>query len=144
MSRLCFKDLTIIELVETHFWPNFCPQICFFLRYTHVTPFFGLRRTQLNGIITSPYPEATLDTFGFPVGAHLAARRAVLWPRLPKRALFEAKKAVFWTEIIFLETSSNFFITIMMGHKNNNFFVLTVLQDGLLWNARAYFWPKKG
>ena len=130
--------------METHFWPLFCPKIGFFLRYTHITPFFGLRRAQLNGIITSPYPEATLDTFGFPVGAHLAARRAVLGPWLPKRALFEAKNAVFWTEIHFLETPSNFFVTIMTGHKNNNLFVLTVLQGGLLWGAMAYFWPKKG
>ena len=39
-------------------------------------PFFGLRWTRLNGMIPSPYHEATLDTFGFPVGAHLAACQA--------------------------------------------------------------------
>ena len=77
--------------METHFWPLFCPKIGFFLRYTHITPFFGLRRAQLNGIITSPYPEATLDTFGFPVGAHLAARQAVVWPQLPKITIFGPK-----------------------------------------------------
>ena len=63
------------------FTPNFGPKICFFfLRYAHVTHFFGLRQTRLNGFISSPYPEVTLDTFGFPVGARSAARRAVFWP----------------------------------------------------------------
>ena len=68
--------------------PIFCPKFCIFLRYTYETPFFWLGRTQLEGIMSPPYPEVTLDTFGFPVGARLAARRAVLWPRLPKMALF--------------------------------------------------------
>ena len=44
-------------------------------------PFFWLGRSRLNGMTTPPYPEVTLDTFGFPVGAHLATRRAVLWPQ---------------------------------------------------------------
>ena len=52
----------------------------FFLRYALKTHFFGFRQTRLNGIISSSYPEVTLDTFGFPVGACLAARRAVFWP----------------------------------------------------------------
>ena len=43
-------------------------------------PFFWVRRTRLNGIISPPYPEATLDNFGFPVGGHLAARRVVFRP----------------------------------------------------------------
>ena len=41
--------------------------------------FIGVR-TRLNGIISPPYPEATLDNFGFPVGGRLAARRAVFRP----------------------------------------------------------------
>ena len=68
---------------------------CFFLRYIHIPPLFGLRRTWLNGIITYPYPEVTLDTFGFPVGVHWAARRAVFWQRLPNMALFEPKMLFF-------------------------------------------------
>ena len=74
---------------------NFCLKIryyqafCFFLRYTYLTPIFGLRRARLNGIITSPCPEVSLDTFGFPVYARSAARRVVSWQRLPKMALFE-------------------------------------------------------
>merc|ERR1712198_525234 len=48
-----------------------------------------------NGIITSPHPEVTLDTLGFSVGGRLAARRAVLWPRLPKVAFLGVKNAVF-------------------------------------------------
>ena len=53
-------------------------------------PFFRLRRTRLNGIISPPYPELTLDT-GFPVGGRLAARRTVSWPRLPKVALRQTR-----------------------------------------------------
>ena len=73
----------------------------FFLRYALKTHFFGFRQTRLNGIISSSYPEVTLDTFGFPVGARLAARRAVLWPQLPKVALLGPKNAVFWPETSF-------------------------------------------
>ena len=43
-------------------------------------PFFWLGQAQLNGIISPPYPEVTLDNFGFLVGGRLAARRAVFWP----------------------------------------------------------------
>ena len=80
------------------FGPKYCifgPKICFFLRYAHITHFFGPWQTWLNGIISSPCPEVTLDTFGFLVGARWAARRAVFWPRLPKMALFWAKNAIF-------------------------------------------------
>ena len=64
-------------------------------------PFFRLGLSQLNGIISPLYPEVTLDTFGFPVGARLATRRAVLWPQLPKVALLGPKNAVFWPETSF-------------------------------------------
>ena len=57
--------------------------------------FFGVRQIRLNGIISPQYHEVTLDTFGFPVGGRLAARRAVSRPRLPKVALFGPKNAVF-------------------------------------------------
>ena len=43
-------------------------------------PFFWLRQTQLNWIISPPYPEVTLDNFGFLVGGRLAAGQAVFWP----------------------------------------------------------------
>ena len=68
----------------------FGAKISFFLRYAHITHIFGLRRTRINGTITSPYPEVTLGTFGFPVYARLAAWWAVFWPQLPKMALFGA------------------------------------------------------
>jgi len=58
-------------------------------------PFFRLGRSRLNGIISPPYPEVTLDTFSFLVGGCLAAWRAVSWPRLPKVALLGSKNAVF-------------------------------------------------
>ena len=52
--------------------------------FFHATPissrFFGVRKIRLNGIISPPYPEVTLDNFGFPVGGRLAARRAFFWP----------------------------------------------------------------
>ena len=46
-------------------------------------PFFWLGRSRLNGMTTPPYPEVTLDTFGFPVGAKWAAWPAVVWHQLP-------------------------------------------------------------
>ena len=80
------------------FGPKNCifgPKFCIFLRYTYETTLFWLGRSRLNGMTTPPYPEVTLDTFGFPVGARLATRRAVLWPQLPKVALLGPKNATF-------------------------------------------------
>ena len=58
-------------------------------------PFFRLKRSRLNGIKSPPYPEVTLDTFSFPEGGRLAARQAVVWPQLPKMALFGTKNAYY-------------------------------------------------
>ena len=58
-------------------------------------PFFWLGRSRLNGMTTPPYPEGTLDTFGFLVGGRLATRRTVSWPLLPKVALMGSANAVF-------------------------------------------------
>ena len=71
------------------------PKSVFFLRYTCITHFFGLRQTRLNGIISSPYPQVTLDTFGFPVDVRSAVQQAVFWPRLPKNGPFWAGNAIF-------------------------------------------------
>ena len=49
-------------------------EMLFFLGYAHITHFFGLKQTRLNEIISSPYPQVTLDTFGFPVGVRSADR----------------------------------------------------------------------
>ena len=87
------------------FGPKNCifgPQFCIFLCYTYETPIFWLRRMQLNWIICPPYPEVTLDNFGFLVGGCLAAWQAVSCPRLPKVALLGSKFTVFWHEINFL------------------------------------------
>ena len=90
------------------FFEKSCPKVQFLTQkqilssvqlYAHITHFFGLRRIRLNGIITSPCPEVTLDTFGFPVGARSAARRAVFWHQLPKMALFGVNNALFWSEM---------------------------------------------
>ena len=46
----------------------------FFLRYAHITHFFGFRQTRLNGIISCPYPQVTLYAFGFPLCVRSAGR----------------------------------------------------------------------
>ena len=125
-----------------HFWPIFGPKICFFLRYTPTTPLFGLGRTRLDGIISPPYPEVTLDTFSFWVGGRSAARRAVLQPRLPKVAFFGVKNAVFRPETHFSETSSKKIVPIVTGHQKDNSFVLTHCMAGLWGAAGSIFGPK--
>ena len=91
------------------FWPQkqdfVAGKSAFFYATPMKPPFFRVRRSRLNGIISPPYPEVTLDTFGFPVGGRLAARQTVSWPRLPKVALSGPQNAVFWPEIIFLVAS---------------------------------------
>ena len=96
--------------------PIFGPKICIFLRYTYETPIFSGQTDRTGPIISPPYPEVTLDTFGFPVGGRFAVRRAVFRHRLPKVALFGPKSAVFGPKSIFLCTSSNLFVTIMTRH----------------------------
>ena len=71
------------------------PKNQFFLRYAHITHLFDLRQTRLNGIIFSLYPLVTLNAFGFLVGARLATRWAVFWPRMPKMAHLGAENAIF-------------------------------------------------
>ena len=87
-----------MSLQKYGFWAINCifgPKISFFLRYAHTTHFFGLKQIRLNGIIFSPYPQVTLDTFGFPVDVRSAAQQAVFWPRLPKNGPFWAENAIF-------------------------------------------------
>merc|ERR1711947_2871 len=91
-------------------------------------PFFRLKRSRLNGIISPPYPEVTLDTFGFPVGGRLAAWRAVSWPRLPKVALLGSKNAVFGPKPFFLWTAVQ-----RIQHKNVVFLVSVHGGDKQSW-----------
>ena len=64
--------------------------------------FFGSDGPDRTGpIISPPYPEVTLDNFGFPVGGRLGARRAVFRPRLPKVALFGSGR-------VFIASTPNF------------------------------------
>ena len=129
------------------FGPKNCifgPKFCIFLRYTYETPIFS-GQTHRTGLITCPpYPEVTLDTFGFPVGGRLATRRAVFWARLPKMGLFGPKSAVFGPKIHFLWASSKFFATIMTGHQKDNVFMFIIMPGKLLGGARTCFWPKIG
>merc|ERR1711911_385245 len=61
---------------RVHFWPKIDPKNCFFSCYTLLHPFLGLRRTTLYGIITSPYPEATLISFSFLIWDHFGPNMA--------------------------------------------------------------------
>ena len=61
--------------------PFFAQNSAFFYATPMKPPFFWLGWTQLNWIISPPYPEVTLDNFGFLVGDNLAAQRAVFRPR---------------------------------------------------------------
>ena len=94
------KNLEYVPIIwlcgqkSLNFWPK---NQFFFLRYDHITQFFGLKQTRLNGIISSPYPQVTLVTFGFPVDVRSAAQPAVFWHQLPKMGLFWAKNAIFST-----------------------------------------------
>ena len=65
-------------------------------------PFFWLRRTRLIWIISPRYPEVTLDTFGFPVGGRLAARRAVSWHLLPKWPFLSPKVLFLGLKLFFV------------------------------------------
>ena len=94
---------------------------------------------RLSWVNVPPYPQVTLDNFGFPVGGRLAVRRAVFWHRLPKVALFGPKNAVFLPEIIFLWTASKKIVTIMTGHLKEDLFVFTALQGGIFWAKK---WSK--
>ena len=53
--------------------------------------------------ISPPYPEVTLDTFGFPVDSRLAARLVVLWPPMAKVTIDKVKN-VFLAESNFFKT----------------------------------------
>ena len=109
-------------------------------------PFFQLKRSRLNGIISPPYPEVTLDTFSFLVGGCLAAWRAVSWPRLPKVTLLGSKNAVFGPKPFFCEQPCNgvntkklsFWYPVMMVTKK-----LDELQKKwILGQKTAFFCPK--
>ena len=122
-------------------------EIYIFLLFTHATPIFGLRWTQLNGIITCPHHEVTLDNFGFLVGAHSTVWWAVTRPQMAEGAFWGPKMQLFWPKIYFLETLSNIFDTIMAGHEKHNFFVLIQSQGGPRggrwgWNT-SFLTPKK-
>ena len=109
------------------FGPKNCifgPKFCIFLRYTYETPIFS-GQTHRTGLITCPpYPEVTLDTFGFLVGGRSAGRFST---PIAQSGPFSAQKWFFWPEINFLSTSSNFFVTIMTRHQKDNVFVFLIL-----------------
>ena len=93
----------------------------FFFATPMKPPFLWLGRSRLCGMTTPPYPEGTLDTFGFLVGSRLATRRAVSWPRLPKVVLLGSKKLLFWLETNFLWSASKQIVIIITGHIKDNY-----------------------
>ena len=102
-------DKESLNMFEYDFGPKkfiFDPNSAFFYATPMKPPFLWLGQSRLNGMTTPPYPEGTLDTFGFLVGGRLATRRAVSWPRLPKVALLGSKNAVFWPETNLLRSAS--------------------------------------
>ena len=67
------------------------------------SPFFGVRLTRLNGIISPPYPEVTLDTFGILVCGRLVARRPFFGPNCPKQPFLGQKMMFFGQKSIFVD-----------------------------------------
>ena len=83
-----FSKIQICGGTVGQFWPLGCR---IFYAIPIKPPFFRLRRTWLNGSISPPYPEVTLDNFSFPVDSHLAARLVVLWPPMAKVTIDKVK-----------------------------------------------------
>ena len=73
-----------------------------------------------------------MDTFSFQVGAHLAARRAVLWPRLPKMAFLGQKSSFLALGQFFGDIIQKFLYHHDWTQKKTNKIVFTVLQGGIL------------
>ena len=118
--------------------PNWSVGGCIFLRYTNETPIFRLRRTWLNWIISPPYPDVTLDTFGFPIGGRLAAEQAVSWPRLPKVALFGPKNVAGIFD--FMHQLAIFCSTWNIFYSNSS--PISILYFRLVLRGRREFWPR--
>ena len=80
-----------------------CRKISIFLCYTYVAPLFWAHTDPIQWDHHFPILWGTLDAFGFPVDAHSAGWRAVLWPNCqkwpylgPKNAVYSALNAVIW------------------------------------------------
>ena len=128
------------------FWPKNCifgPKISFFLRYAHITQFFGLRRNRLNGIITSSCPGLTLDTFGFPEGARSAG---LFLAPMAQNGPFWVKNAIFWPQWPPWHPNCNW-------TRTNKVAFLVISRDGNkkmgccskkygFWPKKLLFWPK--
>ena len=125
----------------------FLPQNSAFFHATPMKPpFLWLGRSRLNVMTTPPYPEGTLDTFGFLVGGGLATWQAVSWPQLPKVVLLGSKNAVFGPKPFFCEQPCNgvntkmlsFWYPVMMVKKK-----LEEFQKKLIFGPKtAFFCPK--
>ena len=125
------------------FWAKklhfFARNSAFFYATPMKPPFFWLVRSRINGMTSPPYPEVTLDTFGFLVGARLATRRAVSWPRLPKVALLGSKNAVFGPKPFFCGHPCK-----VVNRKMLSFWcpVMVVTNKVGQFPKKMDFWPK--
>ena len=129
------------------FGPKNCifgPKFCIFLRYTYETPIFSGQTHRTGPIISPPYPEVTLDNFGFPVGGRLAARRAVSWPRLSKVGLFGPKSAVFGPKSFFCANPPILLLPSWRDTKKTTFSCSSCCWACSWGGATACFWPKNG
>ena len=127
-----------------HFGPKICKNLHFFTLHPYNPHFFWLRRIRLNGIISPPYPDVTLDTFSFPVGGRLAARRAVSWPRLSKVGLFGPKSAVFGPKSFFCANPPILLLPSWQDTKKTTFSCSSCCWACSWGGATACFWPKNG
>ena len=74
-------------------WPFFGLKMLLFLCYAYITHIFGLRQTQLNGIISSPYPQVTLDESAF------SCLEGCFLTLIAQNVPFWSKNALFWSEM---------------------------------------------
>ena len=72
-----------------------------FFYATHETPIFSAQTDRTGPIISPPYPEVTLDNFGFLVGAHLALRQSILWLADSQKWPFRGSKMQFLGQNLF-------------------------------------------
>ena len=128
----------------------FDPKISIFLRYTHITPIFGVRRIRPNGILSPPYAEVTLDNFGFPVGGRLATRRAVFQPPGQNLTIdkwfFDRKSFFLKLSLKLIEVLWKAMVRVKLSHFVwffVHFYKLIRLPPGPLWGVGRGYQPNK-
>ena len=123
--------------------PFLARKSAFFLRYTHITPIFWGQTNPTQWDHKSPISWGNSGYLWFsgrwPFGRSAGRFSAPIAQSGP----FWAQKWVFWPEINFLSTSSNFFVTIMTRHQKDNVFVSLMLLSELLGGCKSPFLAQK-